>query len=208
MQFRTILTLISLLGTLCGLPARAQGLAPGLSASDGVILEMREAFNKGQSTRLTGLLPRAQGHVLTPWAAYWELRARLETATPEEISRFLTRFAGTYQEDRLRNDWLLLLGQRQEWGTFMAEYPNFRMNDDRSVQCYALLTDYKSNERDVAQKVEALWLAQRDADAGCAAAAEQLLKAKRLPPHDGLVACAPRHGAWQPAHRPAGRWPA
>src|SRR5512133_1179768 len=182
MQFRTIVTLIALLGALGSPAAPAQGLAPGPSASDAVILDMREAFNKGQSKRLTELLPRAQNHVLAPWAAYWELRARLETAGPEEISRFLTRFAGTYQEDRLRNDWLLLLGQRQEWGTFMAEYPNFRMNDDRSVQCYALLTDFKSSERDVVQQVEALWLAQRDADDGCAAAADQQLKARKLQP--------------------------
>ena len=182
MQFRTILTLIGLLGALGSLPALAQGQTPGLSASDAVILEMREAFAKGQTSRLTELLPRAEGHVLAPWAAYWELRARLETAEPREISRFLTRFANTYQEDRLRNDWLLLLGQRQEWGTFIAEYPNFRMNDDRSVQCYALLTDFKSSERDVAQQVEALWLAQRDADDGCAAAAEQQLKAGKLQP--------------------------
>ena len=183
MQFTTILTLIALLGSLASMPAQAQPQAVGTRASDLVILEMREAFGKNQTQRLTELLPRAQNHMLTPWAAYWELRARLETAMPDEISRFLTRFAGTYQEDRLRNDWLLLLGQRQEWGTFMAEYPNFRMNDDRSVQCYALLTDFKSNERDVAQPVEALWLAQRDADEGCAAAAEQLLQAKKLQPH-------------------------
>jgi soluble lytic murein transglycosylase len=183
MQFTTILTLIGLLGSLAGLPAQAQAQGAGTSASDAVILDMREAASKGQNKRLTELLPRAQNHALTPWAAYWELSARLETATPEEISRFLTRFAGTYQEDRLRNDWLLLLGQRQEWGTFMAEYPNFRMNDDRSVQCYALLTDFKSRERDVAQQVESLWLAQRDADDGCAAAAEQQLKARKLQPH-------------------------
>ena len=183
MQFTTILTLIGLLGLLASLPVQAQSPGAGTRASDAVILDMREAFGKNQSQRLTELLPRAQNHVLAPWAAYWELRARLETATPEEISRFLTRFAGTYQEDRLRNDWLLLLGQRQAWGTFMAEYPNFRMNDDRSVQCYALLTEFKSNDRDVAQQVEALWLAQRDADEGCAAAAEQLLQAKKLQPH-------------------------
>ncbi len=183
MHFTTILTLIGLLGSLACLPVQAQPQGAGTSASDAVILDMREAFGKNQTQRLTELLPRAQHHVLAPWAAYWELRARLETATPDEISGFLTRFAGTYQEDRLRNDWLLLLGKRQEWGTFMAEYPNFRMNDDRSVQCYALLTDHRSNDRDVASQVEALWLAQREADEGCAAAAEQLLQAKKLQPH-------------------------
>ena len=52
---------------------------------------------------------------------------------------FLARYAGTYQEDRLRNDWLLLLGQRRDWATFAAEHPRYRMNDDREVRCYALL---------------------------------------------------------------------
>ncbi len=185
MQFSTILTSIVLLGVLtlsANTPAQAQSQVAGTTAPDQTILEMSQAFKKGNTKRLSELLPQVRDHTLEPWAAYWELRARLDSASPAEIQQFLNRFAGTYQEDRLRNDWLLLLGQRQEWGTFMAEYPNFRMNDDRSVQCYALMTDFKSSERDVVQQVEALWLAQRDADAGCAAAAEQQLKARKLPP--------------------------
>ncbi len=186
MQFSTILTSIALLGGLtlsANNQAQAQARAGEALASDETILAMNQAFKKGNVQRLSELLPQARGHVLEPWAAYWELRARLDTASPAEIQQFLNRFAGTYQEDRLRNDWLLLLGKRQAWGTFMAEYPNFRMNDDRSVQCYALLTDSKSSDRDVAQKVETLWLAQRDADEGCAAAAEQQLNARKLLPH-------------------------
>jgi len=185
MQFSTILTSIALLGGLtlsANTQAQAQARAGDAVASDETILAMNQAFKKGNVQRLSELLPLARGHALEPWAAYWELRARLDTASPAEIQQFLNRFAGTYQEDRLRNDWLLLLGQRQEWGAFMAEYPNFRMKDDRSVQCYALMTDFNSSKRDVAQKVEALWLAQRDADDGCAAAAEQQLKAKKLQP--------------------------
>ena len=186
MQFSTILTSIALLGGLtlsANTQAQAQARTGDALASDETILTMSQAFKKGNVQRLSALLPQARGHALEPWAAYWELRARLDTASPAEIQQFLNRFAGTYQEDRLRNDWLLLLGKRQGWGTFMAEYPNFRMNDDRSVQCYALLTDSRSSDRDVAQKVETLWLAQRDADEGCAAAAEQQLKARKLQPH-------------------------
>lgn len=172
MQFRTILTLISLLGTLCGLPALAQGATPGLSASDAVILEMRDAFNKGQSTRLTELLPLAQGHVLAPWAAYWELRARLETAAPEEIDSYLKRFAGTYQEDRLRNDWLLLLGKNRDWSRFVLEAPNFRMKDDREVRCYTLAMEHILARVDMSQEAQSLWLAQRNNDEGCAFAVQ------------------------------------
>jgi soluble lytic murein transglycosylase len=186
MQLSTILTSIAMLGSLSlltGTPVFAQLKGASPAKVDETILEMNQAFRGGNSKRLSELLPLARGHELEPWAAYWELRARLETASPVEIQEFLNRFAGTYQEDRLRNDWLLLLGQRREWGTFMAEYPNFRMNDDRSVQCYALLTDFNARATDVAHQVESLWLAQRAADEGCAAAAEQQVKAGKLQPH-------------------------
>ena len=156
MHFRTILTLISLLGALCGLPAQAQTFAPALSASDAVILEMREAFNKGQSTRLTELLPRTQGHVLAPWAAYWELRVRLETAAPEEVERFLNRYAGTYLEDRLRNDWLLLLGKNRDWTRFVIEASKFRMQDDREVRCYVLAMEQILARVDMSREAQAL----------------------------------------------------
>lgn len=189
MQFPLILTSIALLGSLSLLaPVHAQNADVGRAVADEALVEMSQAFRRGNSQRLTELLPRAQGHELEPWAAYWELRARLETANPSEIQAFLNRYAGTYQEDRLRNDWLLLLGKNREWGTFMAEYPNFRMNDDRSVQCYALLAEFHSRGKaEVATQVEALWLAQKEADDGCAAAADQQIKAGKISAHSAWV---------------------
>ena len=53
----------------------------------------------------------------------------------------MKRYAGTYQEDRLRNDWLLLLGQRRDWSQFAEQHPSYRMSDDKEVRCYALLID-------------------------------------------------------------------
>ncbi len=184
MQFRTILTLISLLGTMFGLPVLAQGVAPGQSASDAVILEMRDAFNKGQSARLTELLPRAQSHLLAPWAAYWELRVRLETAAPEEISGFLKRFAGTYQEDRLRNDWLLLLGKNRDWNRFAQEASSFRMQDDREVRCYTLAMEQILVGVDMANEVKGEWYAQKEPGEGCAMAAQVHFDKQLLAPAD------------------------
>ena len=190
MQLSTILTSIALLASLAmsaTWPVQAQSGVPVKALADEAILEMSQAFKQGNVKRLSALLPQVRGHVLEPWGAYWELRARLEVASPGEIEEFLTRYAGTYQEDRLRNDWLLLLGQRREWGSFMAEYPNFRMNDDRSVRCYALLTEFNSGKLEVAFEVQALWLAQREADEGCAAAAEQQIKAGKLNPESAWL---------------------
>jgi soluble lytic murein transglycosylase len=168
MKLRTILA--SLAVALLGC---AQAQPP-----DEVLLQMQDAFRQGNRARLAQLLPLAQGHALEPWAAYWELRARLETANPQEIQQFFTRYAGTYQEDRMRNDWLQLLGQRREWDTFAQEYPKFRMKDDREVRCYALLLQAQREPASlpaVSEDVRRLWLSQRDADDGCTLAASTLL---------------------------------
>ena len=102
-------------------PAAAASAPPQNTEADAVLLDMAEAFKRGDSKRLTQLLPKARGHVLEPWAAYWELRARLDQASEAQVRDFLTRYANSYQEDRLRNDWLLLLGSRRDWTTLAQE---------------------------------------------------------------------------------------
>jgi soluble lytic murein transglycosylase len=168
-------------------PAAAQAPA---SAGDNVIIEMNKAFKRGDRGRLAQLLPQARGHALEPWAAYWELKLRLGEAGAQEVQDFLGRYAGTYQEDRLRNDWLLLLGQRRDWAGFAAEYPNYRMNDDREVRCYALLVEHLKNpvaDARLADEVRKNWFAQREADDGCNLAAEQLVNTKNLTPQDARI---------------------
>jgi soluble lytic murein transglycosylase len=180
MKLRSILASLAVVLVGC---VQAQ---PPNPARDDVILEMQKAFQGGNKARLAQLLPQAQGHALEPWAAYWELRSRLETATPQEIQQFLAKYQGTYQEDRMRNDWLLLLGQRRDWDTFAQEYPKFRMKDDREVRCYGLLVQALRDGNAVpavSDEVRRNWLAQRDADDGCTLAAATLLGAKGLAPH-------------------------
>ena len=163
-------------------PAAPSPLAA--APSDSVILDMREAARRGDKARLTSLLPLARGHALEPWAAYWALKARLEEASPLEVQDFLTRYAGTYQQDRLRNDWLLLSGKRRDWASFSAEYPRYRMRDDREVRCYAVAADIaagKPASKEAAAQVRRDWFAQRELDDGCLYAAGLLHQAGVLP---------------------------
>ena len=144
---------------------------------DAVLQDMAQAFKRGERKRLSALLPQARGHVLEPWAAYWELRARLDEASEREVQQFLQRYAGTYQEDRLRNDWLLLLGQRRDWSAFEEHYALYRMRDDREVRCYAITIEAVKNGPTpaLADELRRLWMAMREADDGCALAADRLL---------------------------------
>jgi soluble lytic murein transglycosylase len=175
MKLLRILTLIA---------AAAASQAQAQSIGDDVIVEMSQAYRQGNKAGLSQLLPLTRGHVLEPWAAYWELKSRLDTATEQEVQDFFARFPNTYQEDRLRNDWLLLLGQRRDWASFAAEYPKFRMRDDREVRCYALLvahlTQGDSAPPNLADDVRRNWFAQRDDD-GCTLAASHLMGDTRGP---------------------------
>jgi soluble lytic murein transglycosylase len=175
-QLTQILTLVGAMavtGLTC-FPAQAQ------NKGDEALLEMAQAFRKNDKARLSALLPQVRGHVLEPLAAYWELRPRLDTASASEIRNFMTTYAGTYYEDRLRTDWLLQLGKRRDWATFTAEYPNYRMRDDREVRCYALVTEAINSKANVAEEAKRLWYSLREAEDGCTYVAEHLHSGKQI----------------------------
>ena len=179
---RVILTPLVVVAVL----AAGAPLVQAQNRGDDTLLEMQQAFRKGDRKKLEQLLPAARGHALEPWAAYWELKARLNEAMPQEVQAFMQRYAGSYQEDRLRNDWLLLLGQRRDWGQFAEQHPHYRMSDDREVRCYALLIDQNKGTAPatapatVADDVRSNWYALRDADDGCTHAAGELYSYKKL----------------------------
>jgi len=175
-QLPSILTLlcVAALSGLSGCSSMAQ------VRGDDAVLEMHQAFRKSDRSRMGALLPQVQGHALEPLAAYWELRSRLDAAAEDEIQTFFSRYAGTYYEDRLRNDWLLLLGRRRDWSTIAVEFPKYRMQDDREVRCYALAADAVLSRRDVAQEALQLWYAQREADDGCTWLVEHLHSSRKV----------------------------
>ena len=192
MRIASILTAPLVALAVCASPlAHAQGAPPptpvAAAADDGVILQMRAAYRRGDAARLQALLPDARGHALEPWAAYWALKARLEDASAGEVQDFLARWADTYQEDRLRNDWLLLAGKRRDWAAFAAEYPRFRMHDDAELRCYDAARRTLAGEALDVAAVDAVrrdWLAQRADGDGCLLAADVLHQAGRLPAVD------------------------
>ena len=178
MRLTSILALFTLVfGTFSALGSHAQ------ARGDDAILEINQAFKKGDRKRLTALLPQVAGHPLEPWAAFWDMKLRLETASPAEVQDFLGKYSGTYQEDRLRNDWLQLLGTRRDWSNFAAEYPHYRMGDDKELRCYALATENAltgMTTSDMAAQIKPLWYGLRDADDGCTYLAGKLYAAKKL----------------------------
>jgi len=181
-----------------------------------VLLDAREALRKKDKAQLSAAALAARQHPLALWTEYWELSNRLGAAQVDEIEAFYARWPGTYVEDRLRNDWLLELGRRRDWANFSLDHPRFRMNDDREVTCYALLTQHLAG-RDVREAARSAWLTQRDLDDGCNLLASTLFAAGQLSQNDAWLEArtsiennrprAARGGPDSSARRRAMRWP-
>ena len=169
-------------------PAKLSEPTKSANTADAVFIDMSQAFQKGDRKRLAALLPQAKGHLLEPWAAFWELRSRLGDATDQEIKNFLQRYAGTYQEDRMRNDWLLLLGERREWTQFERELTLYRMHDDKEIECYAKLLEVQQKDLNAGssaiEDIRRTWLSLKQSDEGCTYAVSQLLKQHKFNPED------------------------
>ncbi len=175
----SVLTLMLALLTVAAMPpARAQG-------GDAIVVQAREALRTKNGPALASArqAANAAAHPLAMWVDYWELGHRLGEARQEELDAFYARWPGTYVEDRLRNDWLLELGQRRDWANFRVEFPRFRMNDDHEVSCYWLLTQHLDGQP-VADAARAAWFAPRDPGDGCRLMASTLYEAKVLKPAD------------------------
>lgn len=171
-----------LIAALLALTALPCAWAQSASSADQAVLDAREALRKRDLPRLAALrdATQATAHPLAMWVDYWALSARLDEATQDELDAFYRRWPGSYVEDRLRNDWLLVLGKRRDWEHFRVEYPRFQMDDDREVRCHALLVRHLDGE-DIGTAGRDTWLAQqRDTDEGCGQLASVLYAAHRL----------------------------
>jgi len=172
---RSFTLLACWIGAALGLGPAATVAAPAPNEHQ-VVLDAREAFRKKDRAQLVNASVAARQHPLAQWIEYWELTNRLSGVQVDEVETFYARWPGTYVEDRLRNDWLLELGRRRDWVNFSRDYPRFRMNDDREVVCYALLTRHLAGQ-DVRDEARAAWFAQRELDDGCNLLASNLFAA-------------------------------
>ena len=168
-----------LLVTALAVPAAT----PAPSDAD-LAVQARDAWVKRDRKRLATLADaaRTQNHALAGWVDYFELNARLSEARQPELDAFYARYAGSYVEDRLRNDWLLELGRRRDWAGFRRDHAAYLMRDDREVACYALLAEHLSGNKISVDAARTAWAAQKDGDDGCQQLASAMVDAGLFKP--------------------------
>jgi soluble lytic murein transglycosylase len=170
MIYRGILTIAVL---LCGVGIAFA--APKPAAADEAFLRAYDAFRAGDAFKLQrASLPA--NHVLTPYLEYWRLKLRIEDARDDDVRAFLERQPGTYLADRLRADWLKVLGKRADWQTFDRELPPL-LQDDLEIRCFAWLSRLQRGDGSATDEAKAVWQEPREIPEGCHALANKLSEA-------------------------------
>lgn len=146
-------------------------------------LKIREAFRVGDATSVAHYAQRMKNHVLFPYAEYFQQRLYLSSADTSAIRAFLTRHDGSLVADKLRADWLQLLGKRQQWVLFAEEYPNL-VNQDDNLQCYSLQQRLAASDKTAPAEVRSLWFTGRDMPDSCVAAFNAVIKTGAISAED------------------------
>lgn len=143
----------------------------------------REAFRTGNRTKLDQLAPRLSSHVLSPYVAYWRMRQRLEESPPGEIRDAIAQLADGPLSDRLRNDWLKVLGRRGDWVAFQTDQVGIR-SEDIDVTCYALQRRMTAGDAEAVGQMKLLWLRGRPLPDPCNDMFEAALRTGTLTQED------------------------
>jgi len=145
------------------------------ASDDQRFLALRDAASKEDARRAEVLASQLSGYSLPSYVDYYLLKSHLRLAGESEVADFLTRYANTAIADRLRNDWLLILGHQNNWASFDALYPKFVLNDDTQVKCYAQLSKLKQGQN-VADDARRLLTSARVYGEGCYALFSNLVE--------------------------------
>jgi len=158
-------------------------LAAQAADMDKDFLATGEAFRTGNAVRLDAYAKRLRGHLLEPYVLYYQLRMRLEDASPEEVRAFAAAHHDSPLSEQLRAEWLKVLGRRQQWELFDEEYPSLR-DADIELTCYALQSRARAYPEETLEEARPLWFVPRSLPESCAPHMTALRTSGALSPDD------------------------
>ncbi len=148
---------------------------------DQALLAAYDAFRAGNPAKFARAASSLGGHVLSSYLAYWRLGLQLEEATPEAVQAVLAQYPDSYAAERLRAEWLRLLGKRRDWPRFDAQRP-LLVRDDAEIRCYGALSGVTHGDSEALDQALKLWVDTSELPPGCVAMADELKRLGLLGP--------------------------
>ena len=157
---------------------------PVLADQDADFLAAHDAFLSGDTIKLGRYALRLKKTPLEVYVSYYQLHLGLEnvgskpvpSSVEEAVKTFLSRPEDTPMIAQLRGEWLKLLGKKQQWDLFDAEYPRL-LNEDTELTCYALQSRRRSQELVVLREARKLWFTGKGQPDSCSTLFDAALSA-------------------------------
>ena len=157
------------------------------STGDDKVLAAREAYRNGERIKLGRQvdalsIQSSQGnqHDLQPWVEYWRLQQRVDDGETEGVKEFLQRQRGSYLAEKLRGEWLKLLGKQRRWDEFLGEYAGL-VQPDQELVCHEL--HGRLSAKSVAatlDEVRPMWTTVLDLPDSCIPLMEQMINGGQI----------------------------
>ncbi len=176
-RFRLLLSTVSLASFTI---AASLAIAAPASGKDERFLAARDAYRAGDRVKLERLAGELRGHDLEDYVDYWLLVGRLpDQLEPAAAREFIARHERTYLAEKLRSDWLKVLGKKQQWSEFDVEYPKI-VAPDQELACYALQSRRARGDATMLDDALPLWTTLLEPPEACYPVLEALIWEKRV----------------------------
>jgi soluble lytic murein transglycosylase len=164
---------------LFALSLAAGGAGAASKDADFHLLGTFDAYRAGDPLKLTRHAQKIEGHVLTPWVEYLRLSLKLDDAQTSEARAFFSKYGDSYVAERLRGDWLKVLGKRADWKEFEREVADYA-RDDVEIRCYAWLSRISRGDEAALAEAQEMWLYPAELPPGCEKLATLLWERDRI----------------------------
>ncbi len=129
---------------------------PLIADQDRSFVAARKAFSAGNASLLASHAKNLHSHIFAPYIEFYQLRLKLRAAEPATVKTFLARYENELIADRLREEWLTILGENQQWDLFASEYPRL-VNDNIELQCYAIQQRLAAGDNTALTDAHPIW---------------------------------------------------
>ncbi len=150
---------------------------------DNDFLTARDAFYSGDRIRLATYSNRLQTHVLTPFVNYYTLRRKLINSDTETIRSFISQNEDSVVSDRLRGEWLKILGENQQWQLFSEQYPGL-INKNMELLCYSMQQRLFDGDTSAPYHARQLWFTEYSMPNSCTPVFDALMASGSISEED------------------------
>jgi soluble lytic murein transglycosylase len=128
-----------------------------MAATDDDFIAARDAYRARDQKQLDKLVPKLSGHVLEPYALFWQINNRIKEAGAEEVRGFAAKYPDTPLAEQLLGEWLRQQGQQKNWEAFDSDFAKLK-NPDAELSCFSLQARMANKDADALKEGRTFWL--------------------------------------------------